>query len=288
LYLFVFPALVYYFIFHYIPMYGVQIAFRDYMATLGFGGSPWVGFKHFERFFNSFEFWRLIRNTVTLSFFQLLFTFPVPIIVALMLNYLRSRRYKRFVQTVLYAPHFISQVVLVGIVFVFLSPRSGLVNHLIESMGGERIFFMAEAGWFKPLYVGTSVWQGTGWNSIIYLAALSAISPELHEAAICDGAKKLQRIWHIDIPGIMPTAMIILILSMGRLMNIGFEKAYLMQTSLNISASEIIPTYVYKTGLLGAQFSFSTAVELFNSVINLMLLLAVNRIAKRFSETSLW
>lgn len=288
LYLYILPAFLYFVVFRYVPMYGLQIAFREYMATLGFSGSPWVGFMHFERFFRSFAFVRVIRNTIVLSLYQLFAGFPVPIILALALNQLTSLRYKKLVQTVIYAPHFISTVVLVGMIYIFLSPRTGLVNHLIAAMGGERVFFMAEAGWFKTLYVLSGIWQNAGWGTIIYLAALSAISPELHEAAIVDGATKFQRIVHIDMPGIMPTAIILLILQFGRLMAVGFEKVYLMQTPLNLESSEIISTYVYKSGLLGAQYSFSTAISLFDAVINFMILVLINWAARRMSETSLW
>ena len=288
LYLFLLPTLAYFLIFHYGPMYGAQIAFKDFYASRGILGSPWVGLKHFERFFRSFQFWTLIRNTIVLSFYQLGAGFPVPIILALLLNQLRSPKLKRVVQTVTYAPHFISVVVLVGMMSVFLSPRSGLVNAAIQSFGGEPVYFMARAHWFRHLYVWSGVWQRAGWSTIVYLAALSAISPDLHEAAIVDGATKLQRIVHIDIPGILPTAVILLILNMGRVMRLGFEKAFLMQNALNLETSEIIPTYVYKTRLLNAQYSFSAAVGLFNAVINLILLLAVNRAAKQLGQTSLW
>lgn len=288
LYLFLLPTLIYIIVFKYLPMYGVTIAFKNFNPALGIQGSPWVGLRHFERFFNSYQFHDLLRNTLALSVFQLVASFPMPIIVALMLNQVRHKRYKKVVQTVIYAPHFISTVVLAGIMFVFLSPSSGIVNKAIELLGGEPVFFMARPEWFRPLYVLSGIWQDTGFGTIVYLAALTSVPPELHEAAIVDGATKLQRIRYIDIPSIIPTAVILLILEMGNIMNIGFEKAYLMQTSLNVTASEIIPTYVYKVGLLQAQWSFSAAVGLFNAVINFILLITVNRIAKSLSNTSLW
>ncbi len=288
LYLFLLPTLIYIIVFKYLPMYGVTIAFKNFNPALGIQGSPWVGLRHFERFFNSYWFHDLLRNTLALSVFQLVASFPMPIIVALMLNQVRHKRYKKVVQTVIYAPHFISTVVLAGIMFVFLSPSSGIVNKAIELLGGEPVFFMARPEWFRPLYVLSGIWQDTGFGTIVYLAALTSVPPELHEAAIVDGATKLQRIRYIDIPSIIPTAVILLILEMGNIMNIGFEKAYLMQTSLNVTASEIIPTYVYKVGLLQAQWSFSAAVGLFNAVINFILLITVNRIAKSLSNTSLW
>ncbi|WP_413466012.1 ABC transporter permease [Metabacillus litoralis] len=287
LYLFLLPALVYFIVFHYFPMYGVLIAFKDFVATKGIMGSPWVGFKHFERFFDSFQFWTLIKNTLGLSVFQLIIGFPLPIIFALMMNQIRNEKYKRFVQTVVYAPHFISVVVLAGMIYVFFS-NNGLINHLIMLFGGDTIQFMAKPEWFQPLYIGSGVWQETGWAAIIYLAALAGVSPELHEAAIMDGASKWHRILHVDIPAIMPTAVILLILNVGNIMNIGFEKAYLLQTPLNQPSSEIIPTYVYKLGLQQAQYSFAAAVGLFNSVINLILLVAVNKFAKKLSGQGLW
>lgn len=287
LYLFLLPALIYFIVFHYVPMYGVLIAFKDFVATKGIMGSPWVGFKHFERFFDSYQFWSLIKNTLGLSVTQLVVGFPLPIFLALMLNQMRSEKSKRFVQTVVYAPHFISVVVLAGMIYVFFS-NNGLINNMILMFGGDPISFMAKPEWFKPLYIASGVWQETGWAAIIYLAALAGVSPELHEAAIMDGANKWQRIFHVDIPAIMPTAVILLILSVGSIMNIGFEKAYLLQTPMNQPSAEIIPTYVYKMGLQQAQYSFAAAVGLFNAVINLILLVAVNKFAKRLSGTGLW
>ncbi len=287
LYLFLLPALIYFIVFHYFPMYGVIIAFKNFIATQGIMGSPWVGFKHFERFFESFQFWSLIKNTLGLSVLQLIIGFPLPIILALMMNQIRHEKYKRFVQTVVYAPHFISVVVLAGMIYVFFS-NNGLINNFIMMFGGESISFMAKPEWFKPLYIGSGVWQETGWAAIIYLAALAGVSPELHEAAVMDGASKWHRILHVDIPAIMPTAVILLILSVGNIMNIGFEKAYLLQTPLNQPSAEIIPTYVYKMGLQQAQYSFAAAVGLFNAVINLVLLVAVNKFAKKLSGQGLW
>lgn len=288
LYLLFLPALAYFVIFQYIPMYGVQIAFKDFMATRGILGSPWVGFEHFERFFDSFQFWTLIQNTLGLSLYGLALGFPIPIILALLLNQLSHQRFKRFVQTVTYAPHFVSTVVIVGMLTIFLSPRTGLINHLIVGLGGDPVFFLGSAEWFKTLHVLSGVWQGAGWGAIIYLAALAGVDPGLHEAAIIDGANKMQRIRYIDIPSILPTIIIVLILQLGSIMTVGFEKTFLMQNSLNLDSSEVISTYVYKTGLLGSQYSFSAAVGLFDSVVNFILLVTVNRIAKKLTETSLW
>lgn len=288
LYLLALPAVAYLFIFHYIPMYGVTIALKHYNPLEGILGSPWAGFQHFERFFNLYQFWPLIKNTIGLSLYQLIVGFPVPILLALLLNQTRNKRFKSFVQTVTYAPHFISIVVLVGMVTLFLSPRSGFINHLIVAFGGEAILFMGEPAYFKTIYVLSGIWQNMGWSSIIYLAALASISPELYEAAKVDGASKWKQILHIDIPGIMPTAIILLILNVGQLLNVGFHKVYLMQNPLTEASQEIISTYIYKVGLIQAQYSFSTAVGLFNALINIVLLFGVNYFARRVSNSSLW
>ena len=280
--------IAYYIVFHYLPMYGVQIAFKNYIAARGITGSPWVGFKQFERFFNSYQFWPLIKNTLSLSISQLIFGFPVPIILAIMLNQLKHYKFKKFIQTVTYCPHFISIIVMTGMLYIFLSPRNGLVNLLIKALGNEAVFFLGDPAWFRPIFVLSGIWQNAGWNAIIYIAALAAISPDLYEAAQIDGANKFQIIRHIDIPGILPTAIMMFILEIGKIMNIGFQKAYLMQNGLNISASEIIPTYIYKVGLIDAQFSYSAAIGLFNNIINIILLVSVNRLAQKTSEHSLW
>ena len=288
LYLFLLPALAYFLIFRYYPMLGIQIAFKKFRAVGGIWGSPWVGFKNFDRFFHAADFSRLMFNTLAVSVETLLISFPVPIILALLLNQLPSKRYKKLVQTTIYAPHFISTVVLVGILALFTSPRSGILTHLIAALGGERLHFMAEPAWFRPLYIGSEIWQSAGWGSILYLAALSGINPELHEAAIMDGANKYQRVWHIDLPGILTTVVIMFILSAGRVMTVGFDKAYLMQTSLNKSTAEIIAVHVYQRGLLENQPSYSTAVGMFESVVNLVLILTVNFISKKVSDSSLF
>ena len=223
LYLLLLPALIYFIIFRYGPMYGLQIAFKDYVATKGFWGSPFVGLKHFERFFSSPDFVMILKNTVMLSVGSILINFPMAIIVALMLHQVTCTRYKKAVQTIIYAPHFISMVVLVGMITLFLSPSSGIINKIIEAFGGEAIFFMAEPGWFKPVYILSETWQNTGWGTVIYLAALSSVSPELYEAAEMDGANKWQKMWHIDFPGILPTAVIQLILTTGNILSIGYE-----------------------------------------------------------------
>lgn len=288
LYALISPVIAYYVLFQYVPMYGIQIAFKDFIATQGIWGSPWVGFEHFDRFFNSYYFWRLIKNTLGIGLYSLAVGFPIPIILALLMNEIRAERFKKFVQTITYAPHFLSTVVVVGMMMIFLSPRYGIINHFIEMFGGQPINFMTEPSWFKSLYVLSDVWQTMGWSSIIYLAALAGIDKQLHEAARVDGATRLQRIWHINIPGIMPTIIILLILNMGSIMGIGFEKVLLMQNNLNMESSDIIATYVYRMGIQNAEYSFSAAIGLFNSVINFILLVAVNFISKRVSETSLW
>ncbi len=288
LYLFLLPIIIIYLVFKYYPMYGIQIAFKDFSPSRGIWGSEWVGFKHFIDFFDSYNFWTIMTNTLTLSVLSLVFSFPAPIIIAIMLNQMLAKRYKKIVQTVIYAPHFISTVVLVGMLNVFLSPNSGIVNHIITWFGGDPIMFLADEGWFRPLYILSGVWQETGFATIIYLAALAGVNPELHEAAIMDGASKWKRVMHVDIPSILPTIVILLILALGNIMGIGFEKAFLMQNDLNYATSNIIPTYVYEIGIQKAQYSFSTAVGLFNSVVNIILIVTVNRIAKKLTETSLW
>ncbi|MGE7835428.1 ABC transporter permease [Viridibacillus arvi] len=287
LYLLLTPVILYFVVFHYFPLYGLQIAFKDFIATKGITGSPWVGFKHFERFFDSYYFWRLIKNTIGIGVFTLLVSFPVPIILALMLNEVKSLRYKKFVQTVIYAPHFLSTVVVVGMLLLFLK-SDGLVNQVIMLFGGNSIDFITEPGWFKTLFVFSDVWQTMGWSSIIYIAALAAVDPAQHEAAMIDGASKFQRIIHINIPAIMPTIVILFILNAGSVMAVGFEKVFLMQNDLNMSTSDVISTFVYRSGILEAQYSFSAAVGLFNSLINFIMLIMVNQIAKKVSETSLW
>ena len=288
LYILLIPCVAYLVIFKYWPIYGIQIAFRDYNFTQGFFGSDWVGLEHFQRFFNSPDFWRIIKNTMVLSLMNIAFSFPFPILFALMLNQVNNIRYKKIVQTVSYAPYFISTVVLVGMILIVLSPSYGLVNHIIAAVGGEKIFFMAKPKAFKWIYVISILWQRTGYNSIIYIAALTSINPELHEAAVIDGASRLQRIFYIDLPGIMPTAVIMLILATGRILSVGYEMVYLMQNPINLPAAEIISTYVYKRGILTGEFSYSTAINLFQSVINLIMLLTVNKIAKKVSGSSLF
>lgn len=269
-------------------MYGIQIAFREYNAAQGFSGSPFMGVFHFLRFFRSYQFWPLLANTLGLSFFQLLAGFPMPIILALLLHQVDSPKFKKLTQTVTYAPHFISVVVIVGMLNIFLSPRNGVLNVLLQNMGGEPIFFLGKAEYFKSIYVLSNIWQQTGWGAIVYLAALSGISPDLYEAAKIDGAGRFKKMLYIDLPSILPTITILFILNIGRVMKVEFEKVFLMQNPMNISSSEIISTYVYKAGILNAQYSFSTAVDLFNGLVNLIILVAANSIIKKMSSNSLW
>ena len=255
LYVLVLPAVICIVIFAYAPMYGVQIAFKEYRVNMGIVGSPWAGLKYFRQFVTLPNFRTLIENTLKISVYSLLWGFPAPILLALMLNQVRQKKFKSFVQTVTYAPYFISTVVLVSMLSIFLTPSSGFVNKLIETAGGKAIAFMGEPRWFRTVYVASGVWQGTGWGAIIYLAALGGVDPSLYEAAMVDGATKLQRVIHIDLPCILPTIVIMFILNMGNLLNVGYEKSYLMQNSLNITVSEIISTYTYKIGLLNGKYS---------------------------------
>jgi putative aldouronate transport system permease protein len=287
LYLFLLPAVVYFFIHNYLPIYGVQLAFKTFNPALGIVGSPWVGLENFRRFFQSFFFSRLIRNTVGLNLYALAASFPIPIILALLFNEIERAKLKKTVQTISYAPHFISSVVLVSIMTVFFS-QSGFVNKVLASINLEAIPFLTSPNLFPHLYVWSGVWQSAGWSSIIYIAALSGIDPELHEAAQIDGASRLKRIWHINIPGILPTTVILFILNTGRIMNVGFEKIFLMQNSQNQSTSDVISTYVYRMGFINMEYGFSTAVNLFNNVINLALLLLVNWISRKVTEHTLF
>ncbi|WP_261381561.1 ABC transporter permease [Paenibacillus cremeus] len=287
MYILILLPLAYLIIFKYIPMYGAQIAFRDYNVMQGFSGSEWVGMKHFNDFISSPNFWMLLKNTLLLSIFQLFVGFPAPIILALALNEIRAGFFKKFTQLVTFAPYFISTVVMVSMIMLFLTPRLGFVDLIVKGLGLESINFLGIPEYFKSIYVFSDVWQHVGYGAVIYLAALAGINPDLYEAARVDGASRFQKLLHIDIPGLLPAAIIMLILNVGQIMNVGFEKIFLMQNALNLSASEVISTYVYKVGLIEANFSFSAAVGLFNSIINLILLLIVNFIARRISDTSL-
>jgi putative aldouronate transport system permease protein len=290
LYLFLVPAIVYIVIFAYIPMAGLQIAFKQYNFTLGIWGSDWVGLYNFEKFFNSYKFKTILWNTISVSFYSFL-TFPLPIILALILNAYTGQRFKKFVQNITYVPHFISTVVLVGMIYQTFNPRTGLLGSLYQFITGKLIpDALANPDAFQHIYVWSGVWQGIGWGSIIYIAALSGVDEQLHEAAQVDGFTRLQRVMHIDFPSILPTVTIMLILSVGHIMDVGFEKVYLLQNSLNIDRSEVISTYVYfvafKSGI--TDFSYATAIGFFNAIINFALLVVVNFISKRLTGSSLW
>ena len=288
LYLMLLPAVAYIAVFHYAPIYGLLGAFENFKPYKGYFGSEWVGLAHFRRFFASNTFDKIVLNTIKLSLYSLLAGFPMPIILALCLNYIPSLRFKKLVQNVTYAPHFVSIVVLVSMINSFFGLDYGLVNNIREMLGMERLLFLGDASMFPHLYVWSGVWQGVGWGSIIYISALTGVDPELHESAIVDGASILQRIRFIDIPCILPVAVTLLIMDAGKVMSVGFDKIYLMQNSLNLGVSEVISTYVYKRGILDAQYSYSTAVGLFTAVVNLILLLTVNTISKKLNETSIW
>lgn len=288
LYLMITPVLLYYIIFSYVPMYGVLLAFKDYKIKLGILGSPWVGFEHFQRFFSAYNFKRLLMNTVGLSVYGMIAGFPIPIIFALMLNYLRHHKLKKAVQMVSYAPYFISTVVICGMISIFMSQDSGIFNVIRGFFGMEPVDFLAKPEWFKHIYVWSGIWQGMGWSSIIYISALAGVDYEMHEAAIVDGATKIQRMIHIDLPSIKPTILMLFILQMGGLLGVGFEKVYLLQNSLNRSAASVISTYVYEVGLVNSDYGYSTAVGLFNSVISLVLVVTANQLSKKFAGESLF
>lgn len=290
LYLMLVPVIAWLAIFCYAPMYGITLAFKDYKVLKGILASPWCDpwYKYFMQFFKSPYFTRVVGNTIILSLESLIIGFPLPIILALSLNEVRSVKYKKFVQNITYAPHFLSVLVLVGVLKSFTNSDYGVVNIVIRKLGGEGYNWMQKASLFRPFYIGSGIWQNIGWDSIIYIAALAGIDPGLHEAAMIDGANRLQRIWHINIPGILPTMVILLILNSGHILSVGFEKVFLMQNDLNMTTSDVISTYSYRIGIESAQYSLSTAISLFNSVINCALLLLVNTVSRKVSETSLW
>lgn len=287
LYLLLAPAMIVFLIFTYAPMYGVVIAFKDYKPAEGIWGSEWVGFANFLTFFRSFQFWPTIRNTLVISLYTIAVTFTLPVLLALMCNQMHALRFKKFFQVSTYLPHFISTVVMCGMILLFLSPSNGMIAKVLELVGIELPNLMGSAAAFPHIYVWSEVWQHLGWDSILYVAALSAVDPTLYEAATVDGATKFHKVLYIDIPSLIPTITIMFILRMGSVMNVGFEKAFLLQNTLNGSTSELISTYVYKIGLVKSQYSLSAAIGMFNNVINMILLLAVNAISRKVSENSL-
>lgn len=287
LYLLMLPSIVIFLLFTYYPMYGVLIAFKDFTPAQGIMGSPWAGLKYFKQFFNSYQFTLTIRNTLVISLYTILVTFPLPIAMALMCNQMKALKFKKFFQVSTYLPHFISTVVMCGMIILFLSPSSGIIAKLVGLLGFKLPNLMGSASAFPHIYVWTEAWQHVGWDSILYIATLSSVDPTLYEAATMDGASKWHKMLHIDIPALMPTATIMFILRMGSVMSVGFEKIYLLQNTLNSSTSEIISTYVYKVGLVSNQYSLSSAIGLFNNLINLILLLTVNAISSKLGDTSL-
>lgn len=290
LYLLLLPALTLLICFTYKPMYGILIAFKEYKPVKGILGSAWADpwYKYFKKFFDSFQFKTTIRNTLVITLYSMLVMFPLPIILALGINQLKNRTYRKIFQTVTYMPHFISTVVMVGLLTLLLSPGSGLLGAVCGMLGIKAPNFLGQPSTFKHLYVWSDVWQHVGWDSIIYIAALSSVDPSLYEAATVDGATNLQKIKYVDIPMLVPTAVIMLIMRFGSLMSLGFEKVYLMQNDLNLTASEVISTYVYKIGIINVQYSYSAAINLFSTVINFILLILVNQISKKVSDNSLW
>lgn len=288
LYILLIPMLIYFILFNVLPIWGLQIAFRDFKPVLGITGSPWVGLKYIKKFVSSYSFWTLLRNTLVLSVYCLVICLPLAMFLAIVLKYLPMKRTSRFIQVASYAPHFISMVVLVGMLKTFLMPGSGVVNVILTKLGKNTIDFMGNPNYFPHLYAWTKVWSHLGFNAIIFIAGLTSVSEDLHEAAIVDGADKMQRIWNIDIPSIMPMMIILMIMEAGNLLNVGFEKAFLMQTASNLGVSEIISTYTYKMGLLSTQYSYASAIGLFNNVINCIILVIVNKVAQKTTESSLW
>ena len=282
------PVVIFFAVFSYYPLYGILIAFKDYSISKGILGSPWAGLRYFRQFFLSPYFGRLLRNTVLISVYSLLWGFPVPIIFALLLNEFKDGKFKRLIQTVSYLPHFISLVVICGILIDIFSPQGGVVNALLYSLTGKRINFFGEPEWFRAMYVGSGVWQEFGWNSIIYLAAITGINPDLYEAARIDGAGRLRQIWHVTLPGIKPTILTLLILNLGNIMSVGYEKIILLYSPTTYETADVISTYVYRTGLLSQQYSYAGAVGLFNSVINIAILVLCNFAGKKLFGVGIW
>lgn len=288
LYVMLLPTFIYFLVFCYAPMFGIQIAFKNYTFRAGIFGSDWVGLKHFLVFWKSPQFATLLTNTLRITLANLIFGFPFPIILAIIFNECRFKKYRSVIQTLTYAPHFISTVVFCSMILLFLSPTNGVINKFIQLLGGNAIDFMGKSELFVPIMTVSGIWKNCGWGAIIYFAALAGVDQELHEAARIDGANRLQKIWHIDLPSILPTIVILFIMNCGSILSLGYEKIYLLQNSMNLSVSEVISTYVYKVGLLSRQYSYSAAIGLFNSVINITLLIIVNTISKRVSEISMF
>lgn len=288
LYLMLLPGIIYFIIFKYIPMFGLAMAFQDYKPFVGFIESPWVGFKHFERFFTEPQFWMLFRNTAILALYNLIFFFPLPIILSLMLNEVRKEAYKRTIQTMVYVPHFVSWVVVVGIFYLLFTTEGGLVNELIFWLTGKKIAFLLAPEWFRFMIIIQSIWKEVGWGTIIFLAALAGVDPQLYEAARIDGANRWRQIWHITLPAIRSTIVILLILRLGNFLDSGFEQIFLMLTPTNREVGEVFDTYVYVKGLTQMQYSYSSAVGMFKSIVGLILVVGANWLAKKFGEEGIY
>ncbi|EWH22572.1 ABC transporter permease [Bacillus haynesii] len=288
LYLMILPGLIYFLLFKYVPMWGIVIAFQDYQPFLGITGSEWVGFKHFERLFTEPTFFMLLKNTLILFFLNLVVFFPIPIILALLLNEVRVALFKKFVQTLIYIPHFMSWVIVVSLSFVLLTVDGGLINEIIAYFGGEKINFLLNESWFRPMYILQVIWREAGWSTIIYLAAITAVDPQLYEAAKMDGANRLRRMWHVTLPAIRSVIVVLLILKIGDTLELGFEHVYLLLNATNREVAEIFDTYVYTAGLKQGQFSYSTAVGLFKAAVGLILVVFANRMAKKFGEEGIY
>ncbi len=288
LYVLILPAIIYFIVFNYMPLYGIQIAFKDFKAVFGIAGSKWVGLKHFENFFRAYYFKRLLANTLLLNVYNLLWSFPVPIILAILLNQIKGPRIKRFIQTSIYVPYFISTVVLAGMLYIFLSPTSGILNVLREALGMKSVDFMSDAKAFRSIYIISGIWQSAGWGTILYIASLSGVDPSLYEAAEIDGASIWQKIRYIDIPSIVPVIVMVFILDCGKLLSSNTDKALVMQTAGNIPTSDIIGVYVYNVGLGSGQFSYTTAIGLFINVINFVIIITANQISKKISDVGLF
>ncbi|WP_054958654.1 ABC transporter permease [Paenibacillus dakarensis] len=282
------PCALYYLIFKYVPIFGIIIAFKDFNLVRGISESSWVGFKYFKMFFNTPDFWPVLRNTFLLGFYKLVIGFPAPIILALLINEVRKSFLKRFVQTVSYLPHFISNVVVAGIAVMFLSPTGGMINNILHAIGFEKINFLVEASWFRTIYISTDIWQHIGWGTIIYLAALTGIDPQLYEASRMDGANRWKQMKHITLPGIAPAIVIILILDIGKILEIGFEKVYLLATPATYSTADIISTYVYRIGLTQGNYSYATAIDLFTGIISFIFIISANTFSRKVSGSSIW
>ena len=287
IYIMLLPVIAYFVIFHYVPMYGIVIAFKDFRAGMGILKSPWAGLKHFRIFFNSYYSWRIIRNTFLLNLYDTIFAFPAPIILAILLNELHSERYKKIVQTVSYLPYFISIVLVVGFIGTFFS-QDGIINNTLMELGMHRISFTIQPGWFRPLYIGSGIWQNVGWGSIIYLAAISGIDPQLYESATIDGAGRFKKVIHITIPLLIPTIIILLIFQFGGMMSVGFEKVFLMYNPATYDTADVISTFIYRSAFGNSQYSYSTAIGLFNNIINFVLLVSANYASRKMTENSLW